>query len=167
MNEPHIVGINDAARLTGKNKATISRDTTLGRISATINEAGHKRYMVAELERYYGQLRTPDTSATPGKNHRNQPAPAPADTGVITEVVKAKDEVIELLKSQVEDLRRERDNWREQAIRALPAPVATTPAPGVEPGDNHRNQPPLNPTETANTTKPKRGLWPFRRRVTA
>ena len=77
MNEPHIVGINDAARLTGKNKATISRDTTLGRISASVNEAGHKRYMVAELERYYGKLRTPDTSAAPGKNHQcpHQPKP--------------------------------------------------------------------------------------------
>jgi len=153
MSEPHLVGINEAARLTGKNKATISRDTKSGKVSATVNEAGQKRYMVAELERFYGTLRSPGTGYAPVDNHQNQPARNTSDTSVIPEVVKAKDEVIELLKGQVEDLKRDRDNWREQALRALPAPADTTPAPVTEP---------------VTTTPPvKRGFWPFRRRVTA
>ncbi|MGH7867036.1 MAG: hypothetical protein ACREP9_05220 [Candidatus Dormibacteraceae bacterium] len=129
MSEPHQVGINLAARLTGKNKATISRDTKSGKLSATVREDGSKSYQVVELERVYGKLRNPDTSDEPGVNHRNEPADITSVTSVFPEVVKAKDEVIDILKQQVEDLKRDRDNWREQALRILPAPVKEPPAP--------------------------------------
>lgn len=146
MNEPYLVGINEAARLTGKNKATISRDTKSGRLSSVMNEDGKmRRYQVSELERVYGTLRNPDTGYAPGANHQNEPVKETDVTTVFPEVVKAKDEVILLLKEQVEDLRRDRDNWREQALRILPAPAETTIAPDIK-------------TE-------KRGFWPFRRKA--
>jgi hypothetical protein len=147
MNEPHLVGINEAARLTGKNKATISRDTKSGKLSATVSDSGSKRYQVAELERVYGTLRNPDTGYAPPDNHRNQPDELTSATSVIPEVVKAKDEVIAVLREQVEDLKRDRDNWRDQALRALPAPAETSAAPVRAPAQ-------------------KRGIWPFRRTVT-
>lgn len=163
MSEPHLVGINEAARLTGKNKATISRDTKSGKLSATSSDTGSKRYQVAELERVYGKLRNPDTGYAPGADHRNQPEEKTSETILLPEVLKAKDQVIELLQKQVEDLRHERDNWREtanQALRALPAPapapaetiVSTTPAPVQAP-----------------VTAPpeKRGFWSFLRKASA
>ena len=155
MNESYLVGINTASKLTGKNKATISRDSKAGKLSSTTNEAGHKRYQVAELERVYGRLRNPDdTSDAPGANHRNQPPISTTDTSLVTEVVKAKDELIEALKNQIEDLRKDRDSWKVQAQRMLPAPADTTTAPVTEP-------------VTTSAAPVKRGLWPFRRRVTA
>jgi hypothetical protein len=151
MSEPHLVGINEAARLTGKNKATISRDTKSGKLSSTQDNNGAKRYQVGELERVYGTLRNPDTGYAPGANHQSEPPEKTSDTTLLPEVLKAKDDVIELLKSQVDDLRRDRDNWREQAnqaLRALPAPAETTPAPVTEPPK-------------------KRGFWPLGRKATA
>jgi hypothetical protein len=147
MSEPHFVGINEAARLTGKNKATISRDTKTGKLTATTNDTGAKRYQVAELERVYGTLRSPTTGYAPVDNHRTQPQETTNDTSALTEVVKAKDEMIALLKDQVDDLKRERDNWRDQAQRALPAPVDTTPA--------------------TSKTNQRKGWWLFGRKATA
>ena len=146
MNEPHLVGINEAARLTGKNKATISRDTKSGRLSSIMNDDGKmRRYQVSELERVYGTLRSPDTGYAPVANHQSQPVKETSATSALPEVVKAKDEVISLLKEQVEDLRKERDNWREQALRVLPAPTETMSAPDIKPE--------------------KRGFWPFKRKA--
>lgn len=144
MNEPCLVGINEASRLTGKNKAIISRDSKSGRLSFIVDEGGvAKRYYVSELERVYGKLRNPVTGYEPVTNHQNEPLEETIVTSALPEVIKAKNEVIDLLKRQVEDLQRERDNWREQAIRVLP--------------------PPPEPSRVQPATKERFSFWPFRK----
>ena len=52
-----IVGITEAAKLTGKSRTTLWRDVASGRLSAT-SVAGVKRFDVAELSRVYGEIRS-------------------------------------------------------------------------------------------------------------
>lgn len=152
MSHAHLVGINEASRLTGKNKATIAQANKAGKLAAVVDDNGRKRYDVSELERVYGTLRSPNTGYAPVETHRNQPAPTTDATG-FSEVIKAKDELIETLRLQVQDLMLDRDHWRDHA-KALPAPTNhTTPAPVDQP----------SPTTPAPV---KRGFWPFRKRVT-
>ena len=54
------VGLTEAARLTGKDASTITRACNSGRLSFTKDEAGNRIFDIAELERVYGPLRTPE-----------------------------------------------------------------------------------------------------------
>jgi hypothetical protein len=49
-----LVGLTEAARLTGKHPTTIIRAATAGRLSFSVNAAGQRQFDIAELERAYG-----------------------------------------------------------------------------------------------------------------
>jgi hypothetical protein len=68
------VGLNEAARRTGKDQSTITRACQAGRLSFSKDESGNRLFDIAELERVYGPLRKPE----------EQPVPT-ADTAAITE----------------------------------------------------------------------------------
>lgn len=61
----HHVTISEAARLTGKARSTLQRHIKKGQISAKKDDNGHAQIDVAELERAYGSLRSPDGNAPP------------------------------------------------------------------------------------------------------
>jgi hypothetical protein len=48
-----LVGLSEAARITGRNRTTIFRAMKSGRLSFTTNGAGERQVDVAELERVF------------------------------------------------------------------------------------------------------------------
>ena len=54
------VGLNEAARLAGKDQSTITRAYQAGRLSFTKDARGNPMFDPAELERVYGPLRPPE-----------------------------------------------------------------------------------------------------------
>jgi excisionase family DNA binding protein len=99
----------EAAAACGVDKSTIRRAVRSGRISGTRDEAGVWHVEPVELHRVFPPIAAPAADTTA------MPAAAPADAAV--------NNLVAELKLVVEDLRRDRDAWREQAQRlALPPP---------------------------------------------
>jgi hypothetical protein len=106
-----------AAMATGVNKSTILRSIKAGRISATKNDAGWT-IEVAELHRVFPPLPMTATGEATAMSR---------DATV--------DELIRVLRQQVEDMRQERDRWhaafeagQQQQIRLLPPPATDNAA---------------------------------------
>jgi hypothetical protein len=116
-------------------KTSILRSIRAGRISGTKDEFGQWSIEPCELRRVYPAL--PDVTDSTSVEER---AVIGGDIGVLAEatvraalaearlsVLKA---MLEEMRGGVEDLKRDRDEWRTQAMRlALPKPEAQSPAP--------------------------------------
>lgn len=112
------VGLNEAARLTGVHKTTITRDVKAGRLSYTTDERGNKRYQVADLDRLYRVSANDATTATnsaTGNNDRLRPPMATDATAsesmelaVLKERLAAREDVIRRLENHVEELRNDK-----------------------------------------------------------
>jgi hypothetical protein len=113
--------LQQAADAAGVNKSTILRAIQAGKVSAARSEHGQWIIQPAELHRVY-----PPASAGNGKdngagNITQQPELAEANARAALAEREAA-----LLRASLDDLRRDRDAWREQAQRlALPAPAPT------------------------------------------
>ncbi len=132
QNQPGYVGINQAAKLTGKNKAVIHRDADSGKLPYSKNEKGHRVFQIADLLNIYGPLK-PITGDDTSSNNQKSPAIEPSVTSDLDAALKAKEEVISTLKAQIEDLKaeredikHERDRWHQaySEVKMLPAPAA-------------------------------------------
>jgi len=100
------LSLEQAARLTGRGKMILARAIS-GRLFAGSKEEDGNNSDSAEVARVY-------------------PFPAPSETmaELRTRAALAEERLTEL-KSMLEDMRRDRDAWREQArTRLLPAPAA-------------------------------------------
>jgi hypothetical protein len=126
--------LSTAARLAGVDKSTLRRAVKAGKLSAVRDEHGVWRIEACEVGRLYplaapGEQRpAADPEALP---HHAPPAPAAVDALVaqlretITDLRRERDDWKE---QAMRDLRRERDDWKEQAMRlALPAPRPEKP----------------------------------------
>jgi hypothetical protein len=103
------LSLGQAARLTGRGKTMLARAIS-GRLFAASKEDGGSNIDGAESARVY-------------------PFPAPVETvaELRTRLTLAEERLSEL-KAMLEDMRRDRDAWREQAqTRLLPAPAARMP----------------------------------------
>jgi hypothetical protein len=108
------VGLNEAARLTGKDASTIIRAGQLVRLSFSKDESGNRMFDLAELGRVYGPLRKPE--------EHTDPAPT-ADITVISEALERANatEVTGLqremrrLEDQVRLLEPQCNQWQGQA----------------------------------------------------
>jgi hypothetical protein len=103
------LSLGQAARLTGRGKTILARAIS-GRLFAASKEDGDSNIAGAESARVY-------------------PFPAPVETvaELRTRLTMAEERLSEL-KAMLEDMRRDRDAWREQAqTRLLPAPAARMP----------------------------------------
>jgi hypothetical protein len=101
------LSLEQAARLTGRGKMILARAIS-GRLFAGSNEDSGSNVEGVESARVY-------------------PFPAPVETAIElrTRLALAEERLTEL-KAMLEDMRRDRDAWREQAqTRLLPAPAAT------------------------------------------
>jgi hypothetical protein len=132
MGETMQVGITEAAKITRKNKSVIWRDTKAGKISATQDGKGQRVYNVAELERVYGriysheELATLETGSGVVASNETQPSIEAEKLAVKLEFTERE---LNLLKDQLDEIKQDRDHWRNTAqtvLRALPAPVAAT-----------------------------------------
>ena len=138
--------LGQAARLAQTSKTTLTRAIRAGRLSATRRDDGSYEIDPAELARVYSiKAETPATgTATSGVAHQATPAETPRDpfevrlASVEGELTGAR-QLIRFLEGQAEDLRRDRDGWRQQAETAqrllthakevATVPAATSPRP--------------------------------------
>ena len=97
--------LGDAAKATGKSKPTISRAIKKGTISATKNENGSYSIDPSELHRVYPPL---------PRNSNETVTTSPPITPNSNSVLQRENEI---LREQIENLKSERDEWREQAKR--------------------------------------------------
>lgn len=97
--------LGDAAKATGKSKPTISRAIKNGTISATKNKNGSYSIDPSELHRVYPPL---------PRNSNETAISLPSLTPNNDRVLQRENEI---LREQIENLKSERDEWREQAKR--------------------------------------------------
>jgi excisionase family DNA binding protein len=122
------LSLGQAARLAGVGKTTIARAVRSGRLAATRTDTGSYLIEIGELERLY-PLRAPgDTGATDdatgGAVHQ---ATIKATTAALAGEVASLREMLAMMREQLDDVRHDRDRWRDQAERlalAPPKPVA-------------------------------------------
>lgn len=127
------VSLEEAARLTGKDKSTISRAAKSGRLSYTQDENGQRVFAPSELDRVFGiAVKRPDNDSTSDASAHvrtramHQDAHAHASPNVHTEVREMRDreralmeDTIRRLEDQIDDLKGDRDHWRQQATMLL------------------------------------------------
>ena len=127
------VTIQQATKLTGKSRATITRHISSGKLSKI--DAGID---TAELMRVYGALvDTLDASHDATKNNSVTTRDASLNESIVTHdasLIEALREQIELLKDQVSQEREHSAHWRNQATMLLThqAPVTTSQTEPVE-----------------------------------
>lgn len=140
--------LGEAAKATGKSKATISKAIKSGRISASKDDGGTFRIDPSELHRIY-PLNVHNEQQETLVNTKE----TPQETGEIRELRARLEAAYERLADRdavIEDLREDRDKWRQQAT-ALLADQRPTP-PSAELLSVER-VPPL----------PRHSWWPWRR----
>jgi hypothetical protein len=111
----------EASKLTGKNPSTITRAVNKGKLSCRVDGDGVRLFDASELERAFGKLR-----------------PVHDDDGVVRTSANALESIrlhgevkrlhereialvreqMRLVASQLDDVRQDRDHWRQQAERS-------------------------------------------------
>jgi len=108
-----------AAEAVGVNKTTILRAIKSGKVSGSRDDFNQWRIQVAELHRVYPPVpQRGDDEAT------QQDAPAAA--AAFESEISGLRQVVELLRAQLDETRRDRDRWADTAtaaLRVLPPPA--------------------------------------------
>ena len=138
-----LVGIGEAAHITGRSKGQIGRDANSGRLPHTLNEKKEKRYRVSDLDMIY-KLKNPDakknetgskieTTKETVSQSAVRPTEIPNETAIelalLRQQVQHKDEIIRRTEQENRELKQLRDNLMDQTSRLtllLPAPAATS-----------------------------------------
>ncbi len=121
-----VYSLGEAAKATGKSKATISKAIKSGRISAMKDESGTFQIDPAELHRVY-----PPTVPSGHEETREKPTANTANDGLIRELqarLEAAQERLADKETVISDLREDRDKWRQQATALL---ADQRPKPGL------------------------------------
>lgn len=100
------VTIREAAKLVKPDESTIYRHVRTGKIASETNPQGKKVIDTAELQRFYGEIKTATPEITNG-NHQQIPHPAN------DEIVALLESKIELLTEQNQDLKKDKDRLME------------------------------------------------------
>jgi len=109
--------LGEAAKATGMSKATISKAIKNGRISASKDETGTFKIDPSELHRVY-----PPTVSTEQRETPNVAASEHPNDSLVRELqarLEAAQERIADKDSVIDDLREDRDRWRQQATALL------------------------------------------------
>lgn len=138
--------LGEAAKASGKSKATISKAIKSGRLSAVKQDTGVFRIEAAELHRVY-----PKTVDGNQDRTRQTVAQTPENTPSVKELqarLEAAQERLTDRDTVIADLREDRDRWRQQAT-ALLADQRPVPQPVTEPV----------PQPDLPVVQPPKGLW--------
>ena len=106
--------LGQAAKATGKSKTAIARAIGKGKISADKDANNHWRIDPSELHRIY-----PVVSQDNGMSDVNDARGHTPDHTGLQHRIELLEVQLAAAKAQVEDLRSDRDAWREQAQRKL------------------------------------------------
>ena len=116
------VGLKRASELTGRAQSTIHRAMKAGKLSATQSDSGARLFDVSELERAFGLL----PQSPPERNGEAQlrgnglaTAELRADAAIAHARVAMLEERLREAQQRADELREERDRWRNQAERLL------------------------------------------------
>lgn len=156
-----IVTISEAARLVGKDRRTVQRHVSKGRLSRAVGSDGVVGVDTSELMRVYGDLAiAPDAlrqSAAVPQGAADCRTPATPDPGFADRLREAEVRVAraeserDALRERVEELRESEGHWRELAKGAL-RQVEDLRQPAA-------------PPQAAAPRPVRRRLWPWRRRA--
>ena len=121
---PTRLSISKAAKLAGKSRQTLYDDRDNGKLSVGRNDKGQPYIEVAELERVYGKLDIKTVSTTDKSRQVHTPQKDSQDSALQVEVDTLREQISRIdqmhereravLEKQIDDLRSERDEWREQ-----------------------------------------------------
>ena len=109
LETPMYLTLGQAASACGKSKSTLSKDLKSGKLSYREKNSSGYKIDTAELERVY----TANIKKTP-KSNDSERLETP-DFMVLKTQLEAKDQLIDRLQSEIEDLRHQRDKWEQQA----------------------------------------------------
>lgn len=127
--------LGEAAKATGKSKATISKAIKSGRISATKDESGAFRIDPSELHRAYPPTPSSEQEETPHSKPVN--GHESGEIKALKALLEATQERLADKEEVIADLREDRDRWRTQATGLLSdlrtAQEKAAPAPTPEP----------------------------------
>lgn len=130
------VSISEAARLTGKPRSTLHRHIASGALSKESDGQGRPVLDISELERVYGPLGQAGVLQSGAVLHPATTKTVAADRVEIEGLRREN----ALLRGELEDVKRERekwqeeaDSWRKQAIALLPGPKFEAALPKPEP----------------------------------
>lgn len=127
--------ISEAAKLTGKARSTLHRHLKDGKISKEIDADGQPVIDTAELVRVYGPLQAQDSSDTVAIGQHATPI---QDSPLQAKIEAMMEAQIDQLRADLDDARKERDDWKAQAQRLSgllsdQRPIATTaPVPAQQ-----------------------------------
>ena len=119
--------LKEAAERTGRGKPAILKAIQKGRISAKKNDIGEWQIDPAELHRVY-----PAVSGTIAGNDSGERWETVKETNVLQREVEILREVRRRDYELIEDLRKDRDHWRQQATALLVDQRATAPQKAAE-----------------------------------
>ena len=121
------ISIAEALKLVDVSKTTLYRDLKENRLSSTTDAKGKKVIDTAELERFYGQLKSPSVNGA-GNNGNSQSDPTEhngthgnpeSDTSEHNGTVDSPPDVIAVLEDQVAVLKSQLECEREEKVKLL------------------------------------------------
>jgi hypothetical protein len=127
MGDSWMIGMTEAAKLTGKQRQTIHKAIKDGRISAIRGESGEWRIDPSELFRIYPALSTVDVN----QKDKVDVGLQRVDSGLQREIELFRERLREK-DGIIDDLRQDRDHWRQQATALLTDQRATAPQKAAE-----------------------------------
>lgn len=111
--------LGQAAKATGKTKATIQEAIKRGRVSAAKDESGRYQIDPAELHRVYPPI--PTTAPEPDVSDPLQTLKKDHEINRLSDRVKSLEEMLEQAKAEKEWAKEQADHWRLRVL-ALEAP---------------------------------------------
>lgn len=113
--------LGQAAKATGKSKTTIQRAVAKGLISGEKGQNGEYRIDPAELHRVF-QLKKPET--VPDNTIWNETRPY-GDPAELAARIKGLEEMLIREREALDEIRADRDAWKQQATALLSGPSRT------------------------------------------
>ncbi|WP_100269199.1 helix-turn-helix domain-containing protein [Epibacterium ulvae] len=110
--------LGQAAKATGKSKTTIQRAIAKGRISATKDTSGAYQIDPSELHRVFAPT-SPETVPQPQQSNTTRPQDG---TPVLQVKIDALEEMLAREREALDEIRTDRDAWKQQATSLLSAP---------------------------------------------
>ena len=113
-----MLSLSEAAKVAGQSKSTIWRAVKSGRVSATRTDTGDYQIDPAELHRVF-PLGTGEGRATTVSVKRDATALERTETALLQAQIERLFQVGEMLRNELDDVKKDRDAWRNQADRLL------------------------------------------------
>ena len=113
-----MLSLSEAAKVAGQSKSTIWRAVKAGRVSATKTDTGDYQIDPAELHRVF-PLGTGEGRATTASVKRDATALERTETALLQAQIERLFQVGEMLRNELDDVKKDRDAWRNQADRLL------------------------------------------------